>query len=127
MAAIQTETRSIVERVQFHWVPSESATSPTLQRWGSGGFTGDPVKLVDCRPSRAGARVPVVEQVLLLGSGEAGAGGVLRRAQPGEGVAAVSAIGRVVRPAAKAALTSCAASPRASSGSHSGSDRGPAQ
>ena len=31
-------------RPQFHWVPSETCTSPTLQCVGSGAFTGSPVK-----------------------------------------------------------------------------------
>ncbi len=41
--------RARLSGLRFHWVPSDTTTSPPLQREGSGSFTGDPVKLPPTR------------------------------------------------------------------------------
>ena len=66
---------------RFHWVPSETVTSPPLQRGGSDGFTGDPVKP---QPDQR-VRRPIERHhpgLLDLGGGRSGASRRRRRRRP---------------------------------------------
>src|SRR3954470_7616809 len=84
MGNIQTETRSSVEQgLKFHQFSGETCTYWGLQRPRSGCFTSDLVKLTTSSPTGG---IPVVEQVLLFGAGQARAGGGGVLLEPGEGV-----------------------------------------